>query len=187
MRIKRLASVSAPSQSGEEGMNEAETEQQKHEIEAAEEIDSEVVRLTGTAKKRHQIEEETQELQAITVPSNASELNQQFERGISRALAATKIQTAFRGYLARKALRALKGLVRLQAIIRGRAVRRKAITTFKCLQSIVNIQSQVCKRRFEIAEGTTNFHQNTKSLDFNDKVMKFRYNIYVHGLNNGIP
>ncbi|XP_047319247.1 protein IQ-DOMAIN 11 [Impatiens glandulifera] len=69
-------------------------------------------------------------------------------------LAAIRIQTAFRGFLARKALRALKGLVRLQAIIRGRAVRRQAITTLKCLQSIVNIQSQVTARRSRMLEGT---------------------------------
>ncbi|KAK7857597.1 protein iq-domain 14 [Quercus suber] len=49
---------------------------------------------------------------------------------------------------ARKALRALRGIVKLQAIIRGRAVRRQAITTLKCLQSIVNIQSQASTRRF---------------------------------------
>lgn len=51
---------------------------------------------------------------------------------------------------AKKALRALKGIVRLQAIIRGRNVRRQAITTLKCLQSIVSIQSQVCAKRVQI-------------------------------------
>lgn len=72
---------------------------------------------------------------------------------------------------ARKALRALKGLVRLQAIIRGRAVRRQAITALKCLQSVVTIQSQVCARRFEMVEGTRNSHENKNVQDFKDKVI----------------
>lgn len=70
---------------------------------------------------------------------------------------------------ARKALRALKGLVRLQAIVRGRAVRRQAITTLKCLQSIVNIQSQVCARRFQKAEECD---ENKQQQDLKDKVIK---------------
>ncbi|KNA22800.1 hypothetical protein SOVF_030760, partial [Spinacia oleracea] len=66
------------------------------------------------------------------------------------SVAAIKIQTVYRGYLARKALRALKGFVRLQAIIRGRAVRRQAMNTLKCLQSIAKIQSEVCARRCQL-------------------------------------
>ncbi|KAJ4911987.1 IQ-domain 11 [Raphanus sativus] len=69
---------------------------------------------------------------------------QMFLNKEEEVLAATRIQTAFRGYLARKALRALKGIVKLQAYIRGGAVRRQAVTTLKRLQSVVNIQSQVC-------------------------------------------
>ncbi|KAK4488681.1 hypothetical protein RD792_004452 [Penstemon davidsonii] len=70
-------------------------------------------------------------------------------------LAAIKVQAVFRGYLARKALGALKGVVKLQALIRGWAVRKQAINTLKCLQSIVNIQSQVCSNNLHSQEYTT--------------------------------
>ncbi|KAM0048091.1 putative IQ motif, EF-hand binding protein [Helianthus debilis subsp. tardiflorus] len=72
--------------------------------------------------------------------------------------AAIKIQTAFRGFLARKALRALKGLVKLQAIIRGHLVRRQAVTTLMRLQSVVNIHSQACAKRVHVTD--CNFHNN---------------------------
>ncbi|KAL7606295.1 protein IQ-DOMAIN 11 [Lactuca sativa] len=80
--------------------------------------------------------------------------------------AAIKIQTAFRGLLARKALRALKGLVRLQAIIRGHLVRRQAVTTLKRLQSVVNIHSQACAKRIQVLDCTShNNYQDNRGKD----------------------
>ncbi|XP_073310424.1 protein IQ-DOMAIN 29-like isoform X2 [Primulina huaijiensis] len=55
--------------------------------------------------------------------------------------AATIAQAAFRGYLARRAFWALKGIIRLQALIRGHLVRRQAVTTFRCMRAIVKIQA----------------------------------------------
>ncbi|KAJ0039093.1 hypothetical protein Pint_22683 [Pistacia integerrima] len=55
--------------------------------------------------------------------------------------AATKAQSAFRGYRARRAFRTLKGIIRLQALIRGHLVRRQAVATFHCIQSIVKFQA----------------------------------------------
>ncbi|CAA0829849.1 Unknown protein [Striga hermonthica] len=43
------------------------------------------------------------------------------------AAAAARIQTAYRGHLARKALSALKGIVKLQAVVRGELVRKKIL------------------------------------------------------------
>lgn len=66
--------------------------------------------------------------------------------------AAIKIQTAFRGYLARRALRALRGLVRLQSLIQGTAVKRQAANTLRCMQTLARVQSQICYRRSRMSE-----------------------------------
>lgn len=181
LKIKRLASLAPPSPLEERTLSEAEEEQIKHSLSvaiasAADEeqskhalsvaiastaaaeaaadahIAAEVFQLTSTPQSTHQYEEKTQQIAAI------------------------KIQTAFRGYLARKALRALKGLVKLQAIIRGRAVRRQAISTLKSLQSIVNIQSQVCARRIEMVNETCDCNENKQLHKLRDEVIKIESN-----------
>ncbi|CAN4082573.1 unnamed protein product [Withania somnifera] len=66
--------------------------------------------------------------------------------------AATKAQAAFRGYLARRAFRALKGIISLQALIRGHLVRRQAVATLRCMQAIVRIQALARGRRVRILD-----------------------------------
>ncbi|KAG5629234.1 hypothetical protein H5410_000951 [Solanum commersonii] len=66
---------------------------------------------------------------------------------VKQQCASLVIQTTFRGYLARKALGALKGVVKLQALIRGHNVRKRAQITLQCMQSLVRVQTQVCDQR----------------------------------------
>ncbi|XP_022721100.1 protein IQ-DOMAIN 14-like [Durio zibethinus] len=70
-----------------------------------------------------------------------------FGGGRKRWWAAVKIQTVFRGYLARKALRALKGLVRLQALVRGYLVRKRANATLHTMQALIRAQTAVRSQR----------------------------------------
>ncbi|CAA6666222.1 unnamed protein product [Spirodela intermedia] len=67
-------------------------------------------------------------------------------------LAAIKAQAAFRGYLARRAFCALKGIIRLQALVRGHLTRRQALATLNCMWGIVKLQSLVrgCRARSSI-------------------------------------
>ncbi|PON99099.1 IQ motif, EF-hand binding site [Trema orientale] len=62
-------------------------------------------------------------------------------------VAATRIQTAFRAYKARKALRRLKGTVRLQTLTQGYPVQKQSTTTLSLLHSWCKIQAQIRARR----------------------------------------
>ncbi|KAK6120525.1 hypothetical protein DH2020_045720 [Rehmannia glutinosa] len=77
--------------------------------------------------------------------------------------AAVFIQTIFRGYLARRALLALKGVVKMQALIRGHNVRKRAKMTLQCIQSLVRVQALVCDQRRRLSCDATMFSQANSS------------------------
>ncbi|KAI7753018.1 hypothetical protein M8C21_016773 [Ambrosia artemisiifolia] len=67
-------------------------------------------------------------------------------------MAAIRIQTVYRGHLARRASRALRGLARLRSVIQGQSVKRQATSTLKCMQALARVQSQVRSRRVRMSE-----------------------------------
>lgn len=83
--------------------------------------------------------------------SEAADTVHDLER-IREESAAIKAQTTFRGYLARRAFRALRGLIRLQALVRGQTVRRQAGGSLRCLQAIIRLQALVRAHQVRMSE-----------------------------------
>ncbi|XP_062185911.1 protein IQ-DOMAIN 6-like [Phragmites australis] len=79
-------------------------------------------------------------------------------RLIRQEWAAVRIQTAFRAFLARRALRALRGIVRLQALVRGRRVRQQLAVTVKCMNALVRAQERARDRRSRISADGRDAH-----------------------------
>lgn len=89
--------------------------------------------------KQALMESETQQNQAIPPRLNAH-------------AAATKIQAAYRSYLARRALRALRGLVKLQALARGYLVRKQMNTVLRSINAVMAIQVRARIHRIQMVE-----------------------------------
>ncbi|KAK2428036.1 Protein of unknown function (DUF4005) [Trifolium repens] len=169
LKNKRFLSIEAPPTFKGTNLCESEEEHSKHALSVATaaaeaaltaaQVAVEVVRLQSA----HQFKRKPEQVKT----------NCEWKIEESSAI---KIQTAFRGYLARKALRALKGIVMLQSIIRGRAVRRQAMSTLKCLQSIVSIQSQVIARKLQMVEGRFDYGEYEEMQDSRDKIIRMDSN-----------
>ncbi|KAM0919821.1 hypothetical protein ACQ4PT_007967 [Festuca glaucescens] len=67
-------------------------------------------------------------------------------------VAAVTIQAYFRAHLARRAFKALKSLVRLQAVARGAYVRRQAEVAVSCMQAMARLQARVRARQTTLAK-----------------------------------
>lgn len=78
---------------------------------------------------------------------NTTPRSSNFARRSREELAAIKIQSAFRAFLARRTLRTLKGLARLQALAQGRVGQRQTTATMRCMQALVRAQAAVRGRR----------------------------------------
>nr|KYP45602.1 Protein IQ-DOMAIN 31 [Cajanus cajan] len=97
--------------------------------------------------------------------------------------AAIKVQTVFRGYLARKALRALKGLVKLQALVRGYLVRKQATTTLHSMQALVRAQATIRPHKSHSFMSTKNEayrsqNRSRRSMERFDGIL--RVNMQLH-------
>ncbi|XP_061346585.1 protein IQ-DOMAIN 31 isoform X2 [Gastrolobium bilobum] len=107
--------------------------------------------------------------------------------------AATKAQAAFRGYLARRAFWALKGIIRLQALIRGHLVRRQATATLCCMYGIVKLQALVRGGRVRQSDVGFQIHEKcnlmkpldgklVKPITISSRITKLSANSFIRKL-----
>ncbi|KAL3619895.1 IQ-domain [Castilleja foliolosa] len=80
-------------------------------------------------------------------------------------VSANKIQAAYRGYTARRSFRALKGLVRLQEVMRGQNVKRQTVNALKQMQLLVRVQTQIQSRRIQMLENQHQTYRNDKDVE----------------------
>ncbi|KAI3499916.1 hypothetical protein L1887_35730 [Cichorium endivia] len=73
---------------------------------------------------------------------------------IKEMAAATKIQACFRRHLARRAYKALRSLVKLQAVVRGAYVRRQSRIALECMHALARLQVVVRARQLQLLSST---------------------------------
>lgn len=71
---------------------------------------------------------------------------------------------------AKRALRALKGIVKLQALVRGHNIRKQAKTTLKCMQALIRVQAKLRDQALsKVSHGLTRKSMYAESNNLWDK------------------
>ncbi|KAI3669417.1 hypothetical protein L6452_40652 [Arctium lappa] len=71
-------------------------------------------------------------------------------RSVKEIVAAMKIQACFRCHLARRARKALKSLVKLQALVRGAYVRKQSRIALECMHTLARLQVVVRAHQLQL-------------------------------------
>ncbi|XP_022767397.1 protein IQ-DOMAIN 1-like [Durio zibethinus] len=133
--------LSRPTQPGKVKLTEAEAEQSKQNYPVTvATAAADVVASTAPTQA------------AVEVVRHQLNMDARFTGKSKEEVAAIKIQTAFRVYLAKRALRALRGLVRLKSLMEGPVVKRQAANTLRCMQTLSRVQCQIRTRRIRMTE-----------------------------------
>ncbi|KAK4414245.1 hypothetical protein Salat_2837500 [Sesamum alatum] len=101
--------------------------------------------------------ESSTSIDTIVTPKQAllefqTQQNYARHRLLSAHAAATRIQAVYRSHLAKKALRALRGLVKLQALARGHLVRKRMSIVVRSMHAVLAIQVRARIQRIQMAE-----------------------------------
>ncbi|CAA0838672.1 IQ-domain 13 [Striga hermonthica] len=88
-------------------------------------------------------------------------------------ISAMKIQAAFRGYMARRSFRAIRGLVRLQEVVRSQNVKRQTANAMKQLQLLVRVQTQIQSRRVQMLENQRHDYYRNRNKDLESTLSKW--------------
>ncbi|KAL0404869.1 UNVERIFIED_CONTAM: protein IQ-DOMAIN 14 [Sesamum radiatum] len=116
----------------QKGLNEATEEQRKHAL---------AVAIATAAAAEAAVAAANAAAEVVRLTSNPHELGRR-----KQYFAAIRIQSAYRGHLARKALSALKGIVKLQAVVRGELTRRSVVKTLSSMFLLTKAQPQLRQR-----------------------------------------
>lgn len=115
---------------------------------------SKKLKESASEKSNGNKEEHQPQKESPKIAKGVSARKQRVPVVLTEDIAATRIQTAFRAYMARKTFRRLKGITKFQAFIQGHSGKKQASSTLSYLHSWSKIQAHIRSRRVHmVTEG----------------------------------